>query len=197
MSVVGWDLKAVKKTNGLAGSCGLLDRLMDGIARYGHFAFLLYGLILWFVPGKTRARRRESCLMALFSICLCSLASLIIGRLWKRKRPFVKAGEIWNFTGHKANSSFPSNHAMNGAAVAFRLLRDGMPGAKGMAALSGLLAFSRLFAGIHYPTDLFGGAAIAAVMDCLLNRPAIRRLARRGVRLVDAGEDFFVRWRKG
>lgn len=190
-------MKAVKKTNGLAGSCRLLDRLMDGIAQYGHFVFLLYGLILWFAPGKTRARRRESCLMALLSICLCSLSSLVIGRLWKRKRPFVKAGEIWNFTGHKANSSFPSNHAMNGVAVAFQLLHDGMPGAKGIAALSGLLAFSRIFAGVHYPTDLFGGAAIAAGMGCLLNRPVIRKLARMGVRFVDAGEARLIRWRKG
>lgn len=66
---------------------------------------------------------------------------------------------------------FPSNHAMNGAAVAFQLLRDRMPGCRWMACLAGLLAFSRLFAGMHYPSDILGGGAIAAAVHGVLNKP--------------------------
>lgn len=65
---------------------------------------------------------------------------------------------------------FPSNHAMNGAAVAFQLLRDRMPGCRWMACLAGLLAFSRLFAGMHYPSDILGGGAIAAAVHGVLNK---------------------------
>lgn len=84
---------------------------------------------------------------------------------------FTRDRQIWNFTGHKANASFPSNHAMNSAAVAFQLLRDRMPGCRWMACLAGLLAFSRLFAGMHYPSDILGGGAIAAAVHGVLNKP--------------------------
>lgn len=190
-------MEVVKKTNGFAGSCRAADRLMEGIARYGHFAFLLYGLVLWLAPGKTRTRRRACCLTAFLSVCLCSLASLAIGKLWKRKRPFAAEPGIWNFTSHKANSSFPSNHAMNAAAIALQLVRDRMPAAGLMAACSFVLALSRLFAGIHYPTDLLGGAGIAASVHWGLNRPIMQRLVRLGVSLLDAGEArlFGGRWR--
>ena len=97
--------------------------------------------------------------------------SLAVGKLWHRGRPFTRDRQIWNFTGHKANASFPSNHAMNSAAVAFQLLRDRMPGCRWMACLAGLLAFSRLFAGMHYPSDILGGGAIAAAVHGVLNKP--------------------------
>ena len=108
---------------------------------------------------------------AFLAVCLCSVISLAVGKLWHRGRPFTRDRQIWNFTGHKANASFPSNHAMNGAAVAFQLLRDRMPGCRWMACLAGLLAFSRLFAGMHYPSDILGGGAIAAAVHGVLNKP--------------------------
>lgn len=194
VSVVGWDLAAVKKANGLAGSNKSVDLMMDLIARYGHWAFVIYGLILWFAPGKNKGARRESCLMAFFSICLCSVISLIIGKIWKRKRPFAEDPAITNFTDHKANASFPSNHTMNGAAVAFQLLRDGMPGSKIMVVLAVVLAFSRLFAGIHYPTDLLGGISIAGAMHYVLNCPAVRAWAGMGAFISMVFEKALCLW---
>ena len=58
---------------------------------------------------------------------------------------------------------------MNGAIVVMELLRMHMPGARLMAAFAGLLAFSRIFAGVHYPTDLLGGVAIAGLVHRLIH----------------------------
>jgi undecaprenyl-diphosphatase len=165
------ELDVVRQINKLAGQVRPVDFMMDLITRYGHWAFLIYGMLLWFAPGKNQKRRRESCVAAFLAVCLCSVISLAVGKLWHRGRPFTRDRQIWNFTGHKANASFPSNHAMNGAAVAFQLLRDRMPGCRWMACLAGLLAFSRLFAGMHYPSDILGGGAIAAAVHGVLNKP--------------------------
>lgn len=165
------ELDVVRQINKLAGQVRPVDFMMDLITRYGHWAFLIYGMLLWFAPGKNQKRRRESCVAAFLAVCLCSVISLAVGKLWHRGRPFTRDRQIWNFTGHKANASFPSNHAMNGAAVAFQLLRDRMPGCRWMACLAGLLAFSRLFAGMYYPSDILGGGAIAAAVHGVLNKP--------------------------
>lgn len=165
------ELDVVRQINKLAGQVRPVDLMMDLITRYGHWAFLIYGILLWFAPGKNQKHRRESCVAAFLAVCLCSVISLAVGKLWHRGRPFTRDRQIWNFTGHKANASFPSNHAMNGAAVAFQLLRDRMPGCRWMACLAGLLAFSRLFAGMHYPSDILGGGAIAAAVHGVLNKP--------------------------
>lgn len=165
------ELDVVRQINKLAGQARPVDLMMDLITCYGHWAFLIYGMLFWFAPGKNQKHRRESCVAAFLAVCLCSVISLAVGKLWHRGRPFTGDRQIWNFTGHKANASFPSNHAMNGAAVAFQLLRDRMPGCRWMACLAGLLAFSRLFAGMHYPSDILGGGAIAAAVHGVLNKP--------------------------
>lgn len=99
-------------------------------------------------------------MLSFAGVVVASLLSFAIGRVAERRRPLCD-WRIWNFTGHKANASFPSNHTMNGAIVVMELLRMHMPRARLMAAFAGLLAFSRIFAGVHYPTDLLGGVAIA------------------------------------
>lgn len=171
------ELRMVKQLNGQAGKCIPWDMAMDGVARFGHLAFVAYGLWLWFGGRREeRTARRAAALTALLGVVSCSLLSFAIGRLWKRPRPFARDGRIWNFTGHRANAAFPSNHTMNGAVVSAVMLRLRMPGAKALAALTALLGFSRIYAGIHYPTDVLGGAAIALLMDAaLLRRRAVAR----------------------
>lgn len=173
------DLELVKKINGMVGRYFPFDMFMDFIARFGHLFFILYGLWLWFSgSGDTKRERRLCAVEALLGVIISSVISFCIGKVWNRPRPFTRTNEIWNFTAHKANASFPSNHTMNSAVISFALLRRHMPGAFGMAALSVLLAFSRVYAGIHYVTDLLGGAAIAALVEgCIARSSRLMRLA--------------------
>ena len=111
------ELDVVRQINKLAGQARPVDLMMDLITRYGHWAFLIYGMLLWFSPGRNQKHRRESCVAAFLAVCLCSVISLAVGKLWHRRRPFTRDRQIWNFTGHKANASFPSNHGMPGRAA--------------------------------------------------------------------------------
>ena len=50
-----------------------------------------------------------------------------------------------------------------------------MPGRHIMAIMASLLAFSRMFAGLHYPTDLLGGIGIAGLVNVAVNRSFVAR----------------------
>lgn len=173
VTVMNPDMELVKKINGLAGKVRPFDLAMDLFTRYGHWAFVIYGLLLWFAPGSDREKRRRSCLIIFTEVIVASLISFIIGKVWFRKRPFTRDPAIWNFTGHKANASFPSNHTMHGSLIAMELLRYRFKGSWLMTLLAGILAFSRLFAGMHYPTDLLGGFTLAGMVHFLFHRPSV------------------------
>lgn len=91
------ELELVKRINGQAGRCVAADFTLDGIARFGHLAFVLYGLWLWFGGRKEeRTARRTAAVTALIGVAACSLLSWGIGKLWQRPRPFARDGRIWN-----------------------------------------------------------------------------------------------------
>ena len=190
------DLKTVKTVNGLAGKNRSLDIFMALTAKYGHLVFVLYGVLMWFRGGRPEEirTRRKSLVMILLEVVGCSLASWTAGKLWRRQRPFMKDSRIWNFTGHRANSSFPSSHTANGTVIALQLLRDRLTAAGPLAAWSAVLAFSRLFAGVHYPSDLIGGAAFAGIVHAAANKSsAAGKLASAAVFLWTAAENLVRR----
>jgi undecaprenyl-diphosphatase len=80
---------------------------------------------------------------------------------------------------HEHGHSFPSGHATTAFAGATMLAacvpRFRVP----LLALACLIALSRLYNGVHYPTDVAAGAA-AGVAIALLLRAAGRRRSRRG-----------------
>lgn len=76
------ELDAVRKINGLAGKVRPFDLMMDLITRYGHWAFVIYGLLLWFAPGKKKEERRLALVLAFLGVVICSLISFVIGKLW-------------------------------------------------------------------------------------------------------------------
>ena len=143
------------------------------------FAYaLIVAVLVW------RKRWREASFVA---ICFAGSALLNLGskRFFQRDRP-----SLWESIAPESTFSFPSGHAMGSmtlAAVAVLLAwrtRWRWPVALAAVAFVLLVGLSRLYLGVHYPSDVVAGwaAGLAWVAGAYLvlfraRRPWRRRLA--------------------
>lgn len=104
---------------------------------------------------------------------VASALSMMIGALltnvwlknWvARIRPYDAVSEIVPLIGKQVDYSFPSGHTCASFASALILYRI-LPKPYGIPAiiLATLIAFSRMYVGVHYPTDILGGFLVALV----------------------------------
>ena len=101
----------------------------------------------------------------------------------KRARPYEADG-VRRLIRPPTGSSFPSGHAAVGTAVATVLAdRARHPAVAGaFDTLGAYVALSRVYVGVHYPTDVIGGAGLGLVIGSLWRGP-VAKVGRGLVRL--------------
>lgn len=107
------------------------------------------------------------------------ISNLLLKNLIARIRPYDLEQALIPLITRPTDYSFPSGHTTASFACALSLFRT-LPRRYGAAAvvLAALIAFSRLYVGVHYPTDILGGLAVAAVSSWVVCR-AVRAFRRR------------------
>jgi undecaprenyl-diphosphatase len=96
------------------------------------------------------------------------LLSLVGKLLVDRPRPYRAFPEADPLLRTDVSSSFPSGHAATsfaGAVILAYLFRRAVPA---LLALAALVAFSRVYVGVHYPLDVIAGAALGAAVALAL-----------------------------
>lgn len=84
--------------------------------------------------------------------------SVVVKRIVRRRRPHHPAVTVG--VGTPSKLSFPSSHATS--TTAFALLAGSVSGVPVAPSLVPLMLASRLVLGVHYPSDVFAGAAVGA-----------------------------------
>jgi undecaprenyl-diphosphatase len=139
-------------------------------------------LLLAFVlaGGHRRRGTRRAAVAAGLSAGLGLAVVQVVSRLVDRPRPFVADPQgVHLFARHAADPGFPSDHATAAFAIAVALLlRDRRWGAITLVAAA-VLAAGRVAMGLHYPTDVLGGALLGTLAALALHAPPVRRLANR------------------
>jgi undecaprenyl-diphosphatase len=139
--------------------------------------FITFGLLalVCLVGGRRAFVRDRSAIVAGAATALIALGiGVIIGHLWDRARPFVHHAHHL-LVAHAADASFPSDHVTALAAVAFALLFRRRPIGWAVLAVTVLVAVARVMVGVHYPTDVLGGAADGLLIAIILSLPPVRR----------------------
>ena len=140
----------------------VLDTIMQFITSLGNGGFLaiLTCLVLLLVPRWRKVGLTASLSLALDYVFL----NLILKNIVARVRPYVLLEGLQLITRGPSDYSFPSGHTGSAFAVASVLFLC-MPRKAGIPAmiLAALIAFSRLYLGAHFPTDVMGGAIIGCL----------------------------------
>lgn len=131
---------------------------------------LIVTLWLWGAQSQVKSQR-ELVLKIAIALAFGMTVSWFIGGLYPHPRPFV-IGFGHQFMAHTPSDSYPSNHgtAIFTFAIAFLCWHRAWSGAVLM--LTGvLIAWSRIFLGIHWPLDMLGGLLLG-MLSCLFTHVA-------------------------
>jgi undecaprenyl-diphosphatase len=167
----------------------LLDRVMWGITEMGDLWALLPAMaVLALVFGS---RRRY---VAMVAILIGPLGAWVaaegVKRLVDRDRP----DQVWRVGPLPQSKSFPSGHAtraMSVYALAGLLLARRLRGGKGQLVVTGgillgvLVGVSRVYLGVHWPTDVLAGWALGLGWALVVANVVERREAGASVRDAD------------
>lgn len=118
------------------------------------------------VPKKTR----RTGIAALLSLAVGFLiTNVLLKNIVARPRPFDAYTEIIPLIIRPTDFSFPSGHTCASFACALIFFRM-LPKKYGVPAviLAGMVAFSRLYLGVHYPGDVLGGFLVAVFASTLV-----------------------------
>jgi membrane-associated phospholipid phosphatase len=151
-----------------AGHSPARERGVASFSRLGEHAgvWLALGLA---GAGVDRARRGPW-LRATRTVALTYVANTALKLIVRRRRPQLEG--LPALVGTPTGLSFPSAHSSTSFAAAGAFAELGVPAAP-LYGLAATLALSRLYLGVHYPSDLVAGAALGS---------GVRRIRQRGER---------------
>ncbi|MFH8370025.1 bifunctional phosphatase PAP2/diacylglycerol kinase family protein [Streptomyces sp. NPDC018031] len=153
-----------------AGRLRAAHPVLPKLSRAANHGLLWFGsaAVLAAVGGRTA---RRAALRGVGSLAAASLATNTVAK-WTidRRRPAIDAVPLIRRLGHQPwTSSFPSGHAASAAAFATGVALESSRYGALVAPVAAGVAASRVYVGVHYPSDVLAGIALgagAAALTC-------------------------------
>lgn len=149
-------------------------------AEYGVVLFAALLLLSWWLArGERDLPRVAASLWAPVGVLLAVGVNQPISGDIAEPRPSTVLPHALLLVSRSQDYSFPSDHAVMAGAVAVGVLLAHRRLGLVAVAAAGLMAFSRVYVGAHFPLDVLAGLALGAVVagaSYLLARPVVRAL---------------------
>ena len=159
--------------------CAPLDAampLVSTLCAHGEIWILLALALL--LRRRTRRQGAAVACALLLDLITCNL---LLKPLFGRIRPFALNSAVTLLVAPPLDASFPSGHTAASFAAVFALFWSGNRLWRPALALALVIAFSRLYLCVHWPSDVLGGALLGAAVGWMGARAAERLCRRRTV----------------
>ena len=137
----------------------LMSRLGDGYV----WAFLYFSLYMFRIKYAILYFARAAA-----AVFICIFVFLYIKSFFSRMRPYKKHDKI-PIMYPPDKHSFPSGHTMVGFAISFSVGSYSFGSEILFYTIASLIAFSRVYVGLHYPLDVICGIVLGSVIGMLTN----------------------------
>ncbi|WP_419995091.1 bifunctional phosphatase PAP2/diacylglycerol kinase family protein [Streptomyces boninensis] len=139
------------------------EEVLPRLSRSANHGVLWFGIAagMWALGGSRgrRAAVRGAASLALSSAAVNTLGKRAVGR----PRPLLDAVPVVRQLSRQPfTTSFPSGHAASAAAFTVGAGLESRRWGAALAPVAASVAFSRIYTGVHYPSDVLAGAALGA-----------------------------------
>lgn len=146
-----------------------LTPIMQVITRFGDGGIFWIGvcILLLCIPKSRKTGIAASLSLALNGLITNVWLKNVIGRV----RPFVRFTELTVLTTIPSDTSFPSGHTAASFAVAAGVYMAGWKKTgTAMYIFAALIGFSRLYLGVHFVSDVIGGAIVGILCAWVIRK---------------------------
>ena len=145
-----------------------------------NFTYVLLVLGLWVLVRERKAGFVFLVFIGLTLAITDQFSSHLLKEWVGRIRPCHVLEDVRLLTDCNTSYSFPSSHGVNIFAAAFFLSQPFKRVSPLIYGIAAVVAYSRVYLGIHYPLDVIGGAAIGLVIAWPMHWVKDRVLMRFG-----------------
>ena len=155
----------------------LLDVFMPFVTEKWNFV-LPMALVVLYLLGKGGRQGRMIVLCAVLLVVCADASATALRSYFQRVRPCQALDGVRLLVGCSDSFSFPSGHATNAFALAAFFATYYRQRAVLLFVMAALAGYSRIYVGVHYPTDVLGGAILGVAFGLAVGVSS-RKLGRR------------------
>ena len=142
--------------------CGFMDFIMPKVTSLGNGGFIWIAVAVCLMFSK---KYRKSGILLIIALAVGAIfGSVILKPIIARPRPCHVYGELPLLIKIPTDFSFPSGHTMSSVSSAYVLYKANKKFGYVAIPLAVLIAFSRLYLYVHFPSDIIAGAIFGIVI---------------------------------